>query len=610
MSRSELPPLSYPFAPRGLADWAPLAGDRAQRAREGREGLRVRALYTTAEPLGAPPRSAGPGWTILQELRAASASLAATRAREALSDGAEGLLLRVGIGGVQVRDLETVEPLVAALGSAPLFVRAGTRAREVAALLLARRSPAELRGSLGLDPLGTLAACGRLPQGLETAYAHGAELARACAQAEVRVLDVESAPYHDAGASAALELACVLGALVDGFRGMEPALDLLRPAVTVSLGPDLLGGVAKLRALRLLYAQVAEPCGLDPADLHLTAVSALRSLSRRDPWGNMLRGTLAAWVGAVGGADAIAVAPFDRRYPDSDALARRVARTTQLVLREEAHLGQVQDPFAGAYAVEALTRDLAQAAWTAFQELEREGGLARALATGSVQRRIAEHAEGVAAKVRARRVELTGVSAFPLAGEAPLVRAAPIPTDPGDEPPPAEWGELLAAAANGRRLGEPRGDATEVEWLPARPLAAPFEALWERAGEAPPTVFLASFGPLAGHTGRSTWVQNLLAAGGFVAEVPDGYADVGEAAAACRAAEVRLAVVSAPDALWDGLLQAGLPHELRAAGCTRVLWAGVRAEDEARFRAAGVDGFVGLGRDALADLNLLWEGLS
>ena len=442
----------------------------------------------------------------------------------------------------------------------------------------------DLRGSLGLDPLGTLAASGRLPGGLESAWREGAALADALAAASgFRVLDVTSAPYHDAGADAAQELGCVLAALVGAFRGLERSLDRLRPALTLSVGPDLLGGVAKLRAARLLYAQIAEPCGLDPHDLQLTCVGARRALSRRDPWTNMLRGTLQAWIGAVGGADAICVPAFDRRYPDSDALARRVARTTQLVLREESHLARVRDPLAGAYAVEAHTAELLEAAWGAFQELEREGGLASALRAGSVQARIAEQAARREQRVRAREQGIVGVSAFPLAGEQPLERTSLTPSDDPGEP--------------------------ELEPLPLRNLAGPFEALWERAGAKPPRVFLASFGPLAGHTARSTWVQNLVAAGGFLAEVPDGYTTAEEAAAACRSLGAKLAVVCAPDALWEPLLEAGLPQALRDAGCTRVLWAGVRADAEAAFRAAGVDGFVGLGRDAIADLELLWEGL-
>lgn len=575
------PDLSYPFAPAERAAWEALAADRAGRTRRSREGLLELPLYTAApaHPAGAPAIPASPNWRALQELRTSDPARAVERAREAANEGADGLWVRAD---VPLADHWTT--LREAAPQAAWHLRPGATISEVGARVREDANLGELRGSLGLDPFGTLAASGRLPGGLEAAWREGAALADALAAANgFRVLDVASAPYHDAGADAAQELACVLAALVGAFRGLEPSLDRLRPALTLSVGPDLLGGVAKLRAARLLYAQLAEPCGLDPQDLQLTCVGARRALTRRDPWTNMLRGTLQAWIGAVGGADAICVPAFDRGYPDSDDLARRVARTTQLVLREESHLARVRDPLAGAYAFEAHTAELAEAAWGAFQELEREGGLAAALQTGSVQARIADQAALREQRVRTRKLGIVGVSAFPLAGEQPLERPSLPPSAPS-------------------------GDG-QVEPLPLRSLAAPFEDLWERAGTNPPRVFLASFGPLAGHTARSTWVQNLVAAGGFLAEVPDGYASAEEAATACRALGAKLAVVCAPDALWEGLLQAGLPRALRDAGCTRVLWAGVRPDGEAAFRAAGVDGFVGVGRDAIADLELLWEGL-
>ncbi|MCA8920511.1 MAG: hypothetical protein KDD82_01810 [Planctomycetes bacterium] len=606
--------LRYPFEPLGPAEWAALAPERGVRPRTSREGLSQLPLYTElpSSQAGAPALPARRSWRILQELRAPTPELGAARAAQALRDGAEGLLLRAAGDGLRLSSAADWSTLRREAPRAALHLRPGARAREVGALLLAHgEALGELEGSLGLDPLGTLAQAGRLPQGLEAAYAQGTELALAFAEAPgCRVLDVEGAPYHDAGADAASELACVLAALVAGFRGMEPALDRLRPAITLSVGPDLLGNVAKLRAARALYAQLAEPCGLDPLDLWITCVSARRALSRRDPWGNLLRGTLTAWIGAVGGADAVCVAAYDRRYPDSDDLARRIACTTQLVLREEAHLAQVRDPLAGAWTVEALTEQLVERAWAAFQGLERDGGLARALTSGALQAQLREQAERREAGVRTRRLELTGVSAFPLAGERPLERSAPAARATPAPTAPESWAALLAQAEAGAALGDPPGAALEVAPCVARPLPAPFEALWERAGASPPTVFLASFGALAEHTARSTWVQNLLAAGGFVAEVPDGYADAAEAAQACRALGAALAVVCAPDPRWPELLAQGLPQALRSVGCARVVWAGVPAEREAEFRAAGVDGFVGLKRDALADLNLLWEGLA
>ena len=144
--------------------------------------------------------------------------------------------------------------------------------------------------------------------------------------------------------------------------------------------------------------------------------------TRRDPWNNILRGTLAACSAGVGGADAVTVLPFDAALGLPDALARRVARNTSALLVEEAHVAQVVDPAGGSWYVEALTDALAQKAWAFFQELERAGGLRAALAGGLVADRIAASREARRAAVATRHESITGVSAFPLRDEKLLDR--------------------------------------------------------------------------------------------------------------------------------------------------------------------------------------------
>ena len=91
----------------------------------------------------------------------------------------------------------------------------------------------------------------------------------------------------------------------------------------------------------------------------------------------------------MGGADSVAVLPYTQALGLPDAFARRVARNSQIVLIEESHLARVSDPAAGAGGFEALTAELAEAAWAAFQTIEAEGGIVAALSVGKLQRRIA-----------------------------------------------------------------------------------------------------------------------------------------------------------------------------------------------------------------------------
>ena len=137
--------------------------------------------------------------------------------------------------------------------------------------------------------------------------------------------------------------------------------------------------IAKFRALRKLWARIEEACGLEPRPAFVAAETAWRMMTKRDPHGNIVRGTIAALGAAVGGADAVTVLPFSAALGLPDAFARRIARNTQTILIEEANIHRVADPAAGSGAIEALTDALCAAAWTLFQEIERRGRRGRGL---------------------------------------------------------------------------------------------------------------------------------------------------------------------------------------------------------------------------------------
>ena len=125
--------------------------------------------------------------------------------------------------------------------------------------------------------------------------------------------------------------------------------------------------------------------------------------TRRDPYVNLLRGTVAGFAAGVGGADAVTVAPFDAALGASTPFSRRIARNTQSLLVMEAHLARVIDPAGGSWFVESLTDGLARAAWAFFQELEAAGGAVAALDSGLVAERTAAVRAGRERDVATRR---------------------------------------------------------------------------------------------------------------------------------------------------------------------------------------------------------------
>ncbi len=394
----------------------------------------------------------------------------------------------------------------------------------------------------------------------------------------MRALTVDALPYHEAGGSAAEELGLSLAtgvaylrALTEAGLSTEAALGQLefRYAATA----DQFLTIAKLRAARRLWARIAEASGAPEAGAQLQhAVTSPVMMTRRDPWVNMLRTTVACMAAGVGGADAVTVLPFDNELGLPDAFARRISRNTSTILLEESHLARVIDPAGGSYYVERLTDELAHAAWEFFQTLEKAGGQAAALRSGLVAERLAATWAARSKKLARRREPITGVSEFPLLSEKPVVR----------EPAPA-----------GPTGGLPRVRRDEA-----------YEALRARsdahlaATGARPRIFLAALGPAAAHTARATFASNLFQAGGITPVHDPVSVDPATAAEAYAASGADgMAVLCSSDALYEEQA-AAVSEALRAAGATTVFLAGKPGTAE-----ASVDEYVFAGCDAVAVLS-------
>ncbi|OYX62686.1 MAG: hypothetical protein B7Y95_24790 [Rhizobiales bacterium 32-66-11] len=393
------------------------------------------------------------------------------------------------------------------------------------------------------------------------------------------MLRADGAVHHAAGASDAQELAAVLAAAVAYLRALEAAgmgLEAAAGRIELALTADVnqIATIAKFRAIRLLWGAVLREAGLPASAVRVHATTAWRSLTRRDPFVNLLRTTVATFAAGVGGADSLAVLPFTQALGLPDPFARRLARNTQLILLEEANVHRVSDPAAGAGAVETQTDGLAAAAWDLFRAIERKGGLAEALSSGWWQGEIAAVAARRAKDVATRKEPLTGTSEFPLLGQAMPDVLAPVPAI---EPP-----------------------TSSTALVPHR-LAEPFEALRDTAEAAGmPCVFLATLGPVAAFTARATYARNLFEAGGLAAPVPEGFAALDDLVAAFLSSGARLACLCGSDDIYasDGAAAAAA---LKQAGAT-VWLAGRPGELEAALTEAGVSGFVFAGGDVVDTL--------
>lgn len=440
------------------------------------DGIAIEPLYArreNARALSVRPQTA---WPVVQRIEDPDVSRANRQAVEDIEGGATGLALvfegapNSGGYGLPIAP-ETFARVLDGIQMDGLHLRidAHPNSRASADWLVdylgsRRADPSKLSLALGIDPATTLARTGRLrmtiealkaslPQSLAGFFAYGLPGV---------VLEADGRVYHNAGATEAEELGAILSVAVDHLRLFENARQPIvyaAPHIGFSLAvdQDQYLSIAKLRALRKLWARVQEACSIEPSDAIVHAETSWRMMTALDPESNILRSTIAAFAAAVGGADTISVLPHTLPLGLPDAFARRLARNTQLILAQESHLGFVGDPSAGCGSMEALTDELCEAAWGEFRRLEREGGVLKSLVEGRLQARIAQSRERRAKAFSSGNRQIIGTTLYPLKEERPmhLFDAEPVPL-PSD-------GSVFCEAMPQMRIDEMLGGTVDLE---------------------------------------------------------------------------------------------------------------------------------------------------
>lgn len=370
--------------------------------------------------------------------------------------------------------------------------------------------------------------------------------------------------YHEAGANAVQEIAFALAEGVERLehRAEQQSVDEAARGLefVFAIGPYYFIEIAKLRAARMLWAQVVSafgPTDADAARMRIHARTALRNKSACDPYINLLRVTTEALSAIVGGCDGL--------YVEAFGFSPHLAMNVQRILREESHLGAVADPAAGSYYVEAITDALAREAWKLYQQVEAEGGHAIALASGSLENAIARSRDAMQKAVNSRRRTLVGVNNYP---------------DPG--------GPVQEIAVPAGLDGSP---------YPVLRLAAPFEKVRERTarharetGHTPRTLLLQR-GDGKMRRARANFALNFFGCAGFEIVVREDHAGM----------DADLVVLCSSDAEYLALAQEICPQMT-----VPVLVAGNPAGQIEALKAAGVQGFIHMQSDAVETLTA-WQ---
>jgi methylmalonyl-CoA mutase len=609
--------LAADFQPATYDDWRKLVDGVLKGAPFERlvgktsDGLKIDPIYPRAK--GATPVAARPAaapWQIMQRIDHPDAGQANAQALHDLENGATGLtLVFAGANGAFGFGLEpTAEAIEQVLdgiyidAGIGIELQVGPQSRMAAthiAEYVKRKvlSPAACNIRFGLDPLGACTVWGSSPYSWSEIVPAVTSAIKGLAAMGFKgpFAAADGRVIHDAGGSEVQELAFVLASGVAYLRAIEQAGIALEDAqgmvyARLSADADQFLTLAKFRALRLLWARIEQACGLTPKPLYVAADTAWRMLTQRDPYVNMLRATIATFSAGLGGANAITVLPHTLAAGLPDPFARRAARNTQLVLLEESNLAKVSDPAAGSGGIETLTKQLCEAAWVLFQEIEKAGGLFAALEQNLIQRKVAATRAVREANIARRRDVLTGATEFPNLHEAEVavLDAKPV---------------ALAA------YGEAK---FKFDALPPMRLAAPFEALRDKSDSklkssgARPRIFLANLGTPADFTARAAFAKSFFETGGIETLDTPGFAEPAALAAAFKASGAAVACLCSSDKVYAAQAEAAA-KALQASGAKHIYLAGRPGEQEAGLRGAGVGDFIFAGGDALAMLREAWR---
>lgn len=658
------------------------------------EGITLKPLYRAEESShlphlnsfpGAPPfvrgsaaaRDAAHPWAISQEITCSSPTEFNHAARNSLDSGLNALnivldkatrngcdpdwagLQEVGAAGLSIATVDDLDRALEGidLAKTSLFVRSGASAMPFAALLAAlaaRRNKATsiLHGCIEMDPLGVLSHEGRLPQSLEGAYAEMAALLRWSSShaPHLQTICVHGRAWHEAGGNAVQELAFTLAMGVEYLRemnkrGLDVATTAPRIRFAITVGGNFFTEIAKLRALRMIWARAVQAAGGDESAQRLTMHVRTSQWNKTiyDPYNNMLRSTVEALAGALGGCDSLQVGAFDEVLRHPDFFSQRIARNTQVILQKECHLGRVIDPAGGSWYVEMLTSELATRAWALFQEVEKLGGMEAALRAGFPQATVAATAAERISAVNHRRDSIVGLNQYANPKEKRLERAEEDTvafykrrvwqvtshrtnledaenttvlkklTKVLDPKNPKVFEACIDAAAAGATLGEiaravrihdsPCSTITPVCITRAamgfERLRATMDCYTAGQGGVRPSVFLCNMGPLADYKARADFSRGFFSVGGYNVVSAKGLAGPEEAAKAFGESKAAIAVICSTDDKYPALVPP-LVQALRAVRKDAVIvLAGLPQAQVEAHKKAGVDEFIHIRADAL-----------
>ena len=534
------------------------------------EGLAVKPYYRAEDIAGLEYLGTAPGdfpyirgtrstgdWRIREEIDEVDSAKANQAALHALAGGAE----EIAFLNLAISNASELETIFSSLDDIPIHFQ---NANESSIRLLLKRK-AQQAISTGCDPFENL---GFAAEVINTA------------QPTLTPFTIRAAEFEESGGTAVQEVGFAIAAGIDFLAEMQSRkIDINRAAASLgfsfAIGSNYFFQIAKPRAFRMLWARAVESFGgtQTAGKTRIHARTSRWNKTIYDAHVNILRATTEAMSAAIGGADSISVAPFDECYKSPDEASHRLARNTQILLKQEAQLARVADPGGGSYALEVITDFIAREAWKTMQAIEAVGGFQKAQKAGMTSYALRQSLAARDKAAASRRRIFVGTNQYANLSE-----------------------RALDGIDSSHHNGHHRG-AQPYEQLRLRT-----ERHAARTGKSP-RVLLAEIGDAKMRAARSDFALNFFACAGF--DIVTNRFDNANGIAALAQKNADIIVLCSSDREYPALAMA-LISKLASLGLkTPVIVAGYPDSAE-QLKAAGVADFIHIGSN-LIEVLTKWQ---
>ncbi len=516
-------------------------------------------------------------WEIVQEITVADLATANKIANDAVKAGATAVafnMREVRNGQDLAKILKGIEMPKVGVIFRHVCGRAIEFAQDFIAYLNENKiDKGAVKGTLSYDGISCCLRNGAFKTTKEDAMNTALELVKLTADMpNFKVVNVRGLQMHNGGATIVQELGYTLGIANEYLayatsNGLTVDQMAKKMEVTLSIASNYFMEIAKLRAFRLLWATMVnayQPQCDCACKVRINSVASRWNKTIYDPYVNMLRTTTEGMAAAIGGADSIALQPFDVAYKADDDFSRRISRNVQIILKEESYFDKVVDPAAGSYYIENLTDSIAEHAWKLFQDVEAQGGIIKLILAGDIKKAIEESCQKRDMDIATRKYILLGTNQYPNSKDEMLDKVEPMEED----------------QHNGLQMY--RGARAFEE------LRMATEKMAKANGR--PKVFLLKIGNLAMRQARAGFVTNFFGCAGYEILDNTGFATVAEGIEAAKAVKADIVVICSSDEEY-ATLGVEAAKAAKAAGFLFIV-AGNPAEGAEELKAAGTDDFI------------------